>query len=388
MNRVHHSRAAVPAALLILGLLTAGNALAIEVCGNGVCNPNGFPPETPQTCPADCGGTSSPPSPCTADTCTSCARPAIGADRDGDQVPDRLEHDLAHKFFPRVLLQWPGVDRDESYLFQGFATPYTLRPLPPVEGTPCDKDLKCLEIRYAIAFFRDHGDLATLDFGHLGDSEMYAAVLRRTAGWPEAQSNPNVWEMIRDFTSAHMNAASDSSRVGAYGFCPTECSSMGSDPAACNAAPACNFVGSCSGVHGGCVDRRTFSDCLAGGCNWNGGCVKASRWKCYDPLPKSGHVDVFSAERKHALYHTDAECDGGGWNGSDDCPKSVSTAFDLRAVKGSKLQNVGNVPNGAGFDVTIQHPDRCRLYNVWGTAKFGESTPYRNHFIQAIEWRL
>lgn len=43
-------------------------------------------------------------------------------------MPDRLEHDLAHRFFPAALLQWHGEDRSESYLYRSHATPYTVRP--------------------------------------------------------------------------------------------------------------------------------------------------------------------------------------------------------------------------------------------------------------------
>ena len=383
MSRPNAFRLSPAAALLTLVVLAAGDAHAIEICGNGICNPNGFPSENYQTCPADCGGNTNP---CQTDSCTTCTRPSVGTDLDLDGVPDRLEFDLAHKFFPRVLLQWAGVDRDESYLFEGFAIPYTLRPLPAVAGGPCDELRECVEIRYGIAFFEDHGDIGGA-YSHLGDSEMVAAVLRRTASWIEAQNNQNDWQMIRDFTSAHWGESlSESSRIGVYGFCPAECSTMYGDPTACNASTGCSFGGSCTGVHGGCYSQSTYSQCVGtGGCTWNGGCAKASRWTCYDALPKNGHVNVFAAESKHALYHTDSECDGGGILNSDDCPNN---SIDMRLVKTNKLQNVGNVSINSAFDTRIKHPNRCNLYNVWGGSAFGEATSYRSNFIAPIDWLL
>src|SRR5687767_14654097 len=42
--------------LAITLLFNIGGALAICPCGDGVCDgPSCFPPETPNTCPADCG---------------------------------------------------------------------------------------------------------------------------------------------------------------------------------------------------------------------------------------------------------------------------------------------------------------------------------------------
>ena len=387
MTRFELPRSFAPLALMALGLLAAGEARAFDVCGDGVCNPNAFPPETSQTCPADCGSgppPPPPPNPCSTDSCGDCARPSVGADKDFDSIPDRLEHDLAHKFFPRVLLQHAGVDRDESFLFEGFAIPYTLKPIQG-SGASCDSLFECVEIRYGIAFFEDHGDIWGL-YSHLGDGEMYAAVLRRTASWAAAQSSSSSWQMIRDFTSAHwMAGISDSSRTGAYGFCPTECSTMFLDKPACDAGEGCSFGGSCTGVHGGCLGKG-YSECQAtGGCNWNGGCLKSSSWTCYDTSPKTAHVDIFAAESKHALYHTDSECDGGGvWN-SDDCPNN---AFDMRSVKGGRLQNIGNSNNHGSFDVRIKHPDRCKLYDVWSNVDFGEDFPYRQYLTGSIDWLL
>ena len=50
------------------------------------------------------------------------------------------------------------------------------------------------------------------------------------------------------------------------------------------------------------------------------------------------------------------------------------------------LQNVGNCTNHGSFDATIQDPDNCRLYNVWGGAAFGEATDYKSHLCYTLAW--
>lgn len=380
MTRADLYRAAATAAFLTAGLLAAGDAQAIDICGNGICATNAIPPENATNCPDDCGG--GPPPTCTADTCSDCQRPWSG-DKDLDGIPDPLEFDLAHKFFPRVLLQHAGVDRDESYLFRGFATPYTMRPFFTGTNALCDELWECLEIRYGITFFNDRGDIPGGAFSHLGDSEMYAAVLRRTTAQGPAMSSPDPWVMIRDFTSAHWGEwLSDSSKVGGYGC--TACGEV-TDSAACYATPGCSYLASCTGVHSGCASYRTPAQCTPSvGCNWNGGCLNQSTWRCYDPLPKTAFVTLFSAESKHGLYHTDSECDSGAVH-FDECPNN---AFDLRQAKTNRLQNVGNATNHAAFDTRIQHPNACNLYDVWGGAGFGGGSSYQSHFTATINWRL
>ena len=141
------------------------------------------------------GGSPSGPA---VDVCTNCARPPLAEDRDADGIPDRLEYDLAHHFFPAIQLQWPYEDRDESYLVRGKAMPYTVEPLAPT-GV-CDDKFECLEIRYGIAYFNDHGD-DVFGGGHPGDSEFYAALVRRTASWSVAQHDVAHWTMIRIYGS-------------------------------------------------------------------------------------------------------------------------------------------------------------------------------------------
>ena len=74
--------------------------------------------------------------------------------------------------------------------------------------------MRCIEIRYGIAFFYDHGDMGMYD--HLGDSEMYAMVLRRTASWADSRSNQNRWALVRDYTSALDGTIQDPNGCGEY----------------------------------------------------------------------------------------------------------------------------------------------------------------------------
>lgn len=381
MTRSALARAAVTAALCLLALLAPGAAQAIDVCGNGICATQAIPPENATNCPEDCAAGPFPePNECSPDFCEDCHPPAIG-DKDFDAIPDPLEFDLAHAFFPRILLQHEGVDRDESYLFEGFSIPYTMVSIGG-SGSLCDEALECLEVRYGIAFFKDHGDFAGLG-SHLGDSEVYAAVLRRTGSWIDSQNKPELWEMIRDFTSAHWGAGSwDSSRVGIYGNCAS-CGHLSDDPAACNAAPGCSHSGFCTGAINQCLHMGSQQNCESiGACTWNGGCFRSQG--CDDEEPKKEFVTLFSAESKHALYHSDDECDSGA-NWFDDCPNNH---FDMRTVKDRMLQNVGNFLHHDKSDVTIKHPDRCHLYDVWGGEPFGESTAYKVHFTTPIGWAI
>lgn len=362
-------------------LLPAAPAAAIDVCGNGICNTTTTPAENATNCPADCG---SGPNDCPIDLCEkgSCSEPTTGIDSDYDGLSDRLEFHLAHKFFPATLLQWHDEDRRESYLFQHRATPYTLQPYYQT-GTECTGDLACVEIRYGITFFYDHGDMWLLDlYEHQGDSETYAVLLRRIP-WSDP-SEPKSWEMIRDFTSAHWGEKnSDSSVTGAYS-CPEPCEKFNNDSAACNARSTCRSTGFCSGW-GSCGGFTNEKDCRALACTWTSSCVKKFPWECYRDEPLDAEATIFCAESKHALYHTDDECDGGGFWNSDDCPNNQ---YDMREWKEGLLQNVGNAGYHADNDTTILHPSHCGSYDVWGSAKFGEAAPYLEHFTAPIKWGL
>lgn len=233
-----------------------------------------------------------------------------GTDDDGDGVPDRLEYDLAHRFFPSVLLQWHGEDRSESYLYNDRSAPYTLRPYMSSVGSLCNASFECLEIRWGIPFFYDHGDTFLDISEHVGDSEMYAALLRRKTTWSRAQTDPAAWEMIRDYTSAHSGGW-----VGSYGCQP--CSVHG-DPIACSARPVCFATGYCIG-HSICGSTTTQLECVSRGCTWTPDCFPRSAWSCYSNTPLDANTTIYCAKSKHALYHSDGECDSGAFLNADDC---------------------------------------------------------------------
>ena len=142
------------AGLLLTMLVGAPRVFAIPTCGDGVCQDTGPFAETDKTCPVDCGGGF----PGCNDICENgaCDRPGSGVDKDRDGIPDRLEYDLAHKFFPNLWLQTFDYDLATSYLFQGKALPFMVSPYREPE-TACDEEYECLEIRYGIASFYDYG---------------------------------------------------------------------------------------------------------------------------------------------------------------------------------------------------------------------------------------
>jgi hypothetical protein len=354
-------------------------------------------------------------------------------DNDTDGVPDALEYALAHKFFPHVLLQWGDIDLEESYLFQGQATPYMVTPLAPIAGSLCDEAFACLEIRYPVLYHYDHGDGLDFGFGaHLGDSEFYAALVQRTTPYGTAQTDPASWQLIRDFTAAHQGTVSDSSNIGVYGAAPTACSSYHTNPSACTALNHCGFSpGLCTGLGGACGGFATPDSCTSiSGCLWHGGCTPRERSSVYASAPIDGPVTVFAAESKHAMYHTDDECDSGSFLYSDDCPNNQ---FDLRAFKEDLLQNVGNVTAHSAFDTTVvspkptpcvfsgfctglggacggfSTPDSCTSisgclwqggcseppssqcsgsYDVWSTAEFGDASSIRSKMTLPLAWPI
>lgn len=295
------------------------------------CSAQGEPCD--RTCPPPRNLDLCPPG-CALDTCGTCIRPGETLDFDADHLPDATEHDLAHLFFPAILVQAFDDDLEESYLFQNRAIPYTARPLTPTAGTLCDEAFECLEIRYGIAFFEDTGDLNGLIPGHPGDSEMYAVLLRRTGPWPAAGGDPGAWRMIRDFTAAHLGEV--------YLW-------------------LIKFDSSDFGIYGGCIPGEDDD--------------------CYSTEPLGGHTTIYASEGKHGLYHTDRACDRGALT-ADDCP---CNRYDLREFKEELLQNVGN-PGSPSADAWIQHPDECALYDVWGGEEFGDSSDYAGHFSLYLDW--
>ncbi len=323
---------------------------------------------------------------CVLDTCASCARPAPGVDADGDGVPDALEYDLAHKFFPSIRLVSFYDDLVESYLYLGYAIPYTVQPVTN-GGSLCGDADACLELRFGIAY---HRDLGFDGIGaHLGDSEFYAAVVRRTTSWAAASTDPSAWVLIRDFTGAHWGELTDSSRYGAYGDCP--CAAWNLDGTSCAAHGfSCQFWGdTCSGIPA--TDSKfpscgalTFGFCQSSGCSWAGSECLPNHLGCYSAIALSGPATLYASTDKHAIYHTASEC-GAGNLGLDSCS---GNQYDMRDFVGGLLQNVGNSACNSAFDTTIQDPDpaSCTLNNIWTSPQFGAATAYRDHFTYLFDW--
>lgn len=330
------------AGLLLIVLVGTPSAFAFPTCGDGECQDTGPFAETDTSCPVDCGG--SPP-PC-HDLCENeaCTHPASGVDNDYDGVPDRLEYDLAHKFFPDLWLQTFTYDLEESYFRHNKALPYMVHPYREPE-TACDEAHECLEIRYGIAYFKDHGlysfnplcPLGCVVGAHVGDSEFYTALVRRTTPYPTAHTDPASWRLIRDFTAAHQGTASDSSRLGAYG----------------SAAFACPI---------------------------------ASERYAWTPL--FSRATVFASGRKHGLYHTIDECEEGAFY-TDWCESSTDSMYNLQNYKTANLlQNIGTKAYKTAFDGTIQNPYGCGAYFIWGGAEFGTASPYDEKFLNPMDWCL
>jgi hypothetical protein len=172
---------------------------------------------------------------------------------------------------------------------------------------------------------------------HVGDSEFYAALVRRTTPYPTAHTDPASWRLIRDFTAAHQGTASDSSRLGAYG----------------SAAFAC---------------------------------TTASERYAWTPL--FTRATVFASGRKHGLYHTINECEDGAFY-TDWCDSSTDSMYNLQHYKAANLlQNIGNDTYSAVFDATIQDPSGCGAYFIWSGAQFGTASPYDEKFLDPIDWCL
>ena len=329
--RLHHWCWAI--GLVLTALIGIQNASAFTVCGNGICESNGVPPETSQSCWQDCGGTDPCPNACEQG---SCDRPASGVDQDYDNVPDRLEYDLAHHFFPNLWLETFSYDLDESYVTHR-SIPYKVSPKL-VSGTVCGQSYQCLEIRYGMAFFYDHGDgIWPFDdvFSHMGDDEFHAVLVRRTTSYATAKTSTSSWRLIRDMTLAHEGHSTEERTIGAYGYRP---------PVTC-----------------------------------------AQDWACYGDLPRSSRATIYASEKKHAMYHTIGECDNGAY-WFDHCDNN----YNLRNYKvPDALQNIGSYTYRANFDRTIQNPSWCGSYDVWSTQPFGDSpTGYRNKFLNSINWCL
>jgi hypothetical protein len=238
----------------------------------------------------------------------------------------------------------------------------------------CSGDFQCLEIRFGLAYIEDFGD--SIFAGHAGDSEFYALIVSRTQAWSVAQASSGYWQMIRDFTAAHWGTSVDSSVYGAYGACPSQ------------------YAGSCSGIpdpssgERSCYRMTSYEWCASSGCQWTFSCQVPPA--CYSSQPAPGAVTLYASEKKHATYHSDSECDHGGFQwywgeGEDECPNT--DLYSLRSFMGDLLQNVGN-SSVQSVDKLMQYPDMCALYDVWGGQGFASSTPYSEHFNKTLNWCL
>jgi hypothetical protein len=330
--------------------------------------------------------------PCAIDKCAfdSCRKPPFGVNNDGDGVPDRLEYDLAYRYFPTIWLQTLAHDLSQIYPYENRPIPYRVHAI--TSPTLCAEAFKCLEIRFGTAYYLDTGD-PTLGFGHLGDPEFYFAVVMRTSPWSQASGTAADWQLIRDFTSAHFDTFAESSVLGEYGDCPPSCAYA--SEASCTANPRCSwFPGFCMGTrdgsNGSCSAHYEDEMCEGSGgdCFWiSPDC--SPRGACYAASPVAGPRTIYAAEGKHANYHSDAECDNGNWipgvGEIDECPHN---AYNWRSYINGRLQNVGEGAASEPFDHSIQHPAKCLLYDVWGDAPFGDSARYKERFASPWGWDL
>lgn len=357
------------------------------VCGDGICSRG----EDSSQCSADCG----PPPTCTQDTCTSCGRTVYG-DFDYDSIPDSLEYDLAHKFFPNMLLQTFTDDLNESYLYHGKSIPYVVGSIP-ASGTLCNESFKCLEIRFGTAYFNDVGAE-----GHMGDSEFYIALVRRTTSWSSAQSDANQWQLVRDFTAAHWGApfGADTSRFGAYGHCSPNCRMWDNNQSSCLSQSQSAGGRGCTWFGGMCSGG---SDAYYQPCSWNsdeGSCYFAGgscRWiksqcnpiaaVCDQTAALTGPPTLWVAQSKHGAFHSKVECDSGGFWDYDSCNNS-NPPYNLRNYKGQLLQNVGSSTQNASFDTTLQFPNKCSIYHVWSGTDFGSPgvNSWKKVFTTTFKW--
>ena len=279
----------------------------------------------------------------------SLAAPADAAicspDTDRDGLCDAFEEALVKKFFPNL---WVSTLSDRNVFYGCIANdPYARIPYmvervwydAGIRGLAClypDFPSDCLLLKIGLAYDRDFGD-DVFGQGHPGDSEFYYALLSRvgidrtivkknaagqTCDATRALNDPNCWWVMADWTSAHHTELTDSSYHAVH-------------------SPFVNTIGD------------------------------------------SDATVIYAAEGKHANYHKDGECDGSNIGAIDNCtPK-----YNIRDTCFFKFQNIGNSVilggngQGDGYPRQIRYPlDSTRRYDMWGFAKFADSSVYRTKF--------
>lgn len=348
-------------AAAVVMLVVSGPLEAAPYCGNGVCEPT----ETTVSCPDDC----CPPQ----DQCPHCDVTAYDADVDG--VPDQLEFDLAYAFFPHIKLQHQVADLDQSYAYLGLPLPFSVQPW--TDDGVCTEPFACLELRFGTPYVNDCGDNASSSCdgtgNHPGDSEFYAALVHRGPDWSEAQNDAADWFLLRDFTAAHWGSgavlgySAESSRFAGYGMC-VQCFLYSGWATGCADDPACTVITPV------CVPiENEYSE---------------RPYRCYSTVLGASERVLYSSEGKHALYHSDSECDAGGVDvgtgGADECP---SNAFDMKDHIAGLLQNVGDLANGRPLGATIPAPELDgTCHDITIDHPFGEATSYNTHFTHTFDW--
>jgi hypothetical protein len=174
-------------------LFVPGRVLAINVCGDGICQAGGIPPETPQTCPADCGfcgdgicGIPENCSVCISDCGSSCLsftlsselkKSGCAGDDDNDCLDNAKENDLAWIAAPYYYYDESEGCSGAWYtdgpnaLHYGRRDFFQVRPVGAVtQWTPSSRDVKTVQITYFL--LHPHDCHSTVGFGgHQGDSE-------------------------------------------------------------------------------------------------------------------------------------------------------------------------------------------------------------------------
>lgn len=211
--------------------------------------------------------------------------------------------------------------------------PFVAHPYNPGNGN-CKEPYQCIEIRYGIAWNWDLGD--DFDFyrkAHSGDSEVYAILLARKdtdgADWgvsvDTALNDSTQWRLIKEFMSAHWTDTSG---------------------------------------------------------------AESSSFRSHGNYGSFSYQGVWAAEGKHAMYPTQSACNGGGWNGADDCGDNRCWISVTELIQ--KLMNVGEY--ATPFYDVIPYPAPARdmspygSYSVWSEADFGASTSYKDNLLRALAW--